>query len=97
MNESDKILKTLKALKKNISDKYKVNRIGLFGSYIRGEQQIDSDIDILTHFKDDADFFDLVGLGQFLEEKLHQKVDIVSEDALRPELKDKILKEAVYI
>jgi predicted nucleotidyltransferase len=97
MNESDKILKTLKSLKKNISNKYKVNRIGLFGSYMRGEQTINSDIDILTNFKDDADLFDLVGLGQFLEEKLQQKVDIVPEDALRKELKNKILKEAVYI
>jgi predicted nucleotidyltransferase len=64
---------------------------------MRGEQTINSDIDILTNFKDDADLFDLVGLGQFLEEKLQQKVDIVPEDALRKELKNKILKEAVYI
>ena len=97
MNESEKILKTLRELKKSISDKYKVKRIGLFGSYLRGEQTVNSDIDILTNFQDDADLFDLVGLAQFLEEKLQQKVDIVSDSALRQELKDVILKEAVYI
>ena len=97
MKESDKILKTLRTLKKNISDKYKVKSIGLFGSYLRGEQTTNSDIDILTNFKEDADLFDLVGLAQFLEEKLQQKVDIVPENALRRELKDIILKETVYI
>jgi predicted nucleotidyltransferase len=73
-----------------------VKKIGLFGSYLRGEQKEGSDIDILTDFRDDADLIDLVGLALFLEERLQQKVDIVPENALREELKELILKDVVY-
>lgn len=97
MKESEKILKTLEELKEGIFVKYKVKKIGLFGSYSREEQRKSSDIDILIDFRDDADLIDLVGLALFLEEKLKRRVDIVPETALREELKAPILKEAVYV
>jgi hypothetical protein len=97
MRESEKILKILEELKEVLFTKYKVKKVGLFGSYIKEEQKESSDIDVLVDFSEDADLIDLVGLVLFLEEKLRRKVDVVSEAALREELKEPILREVVYI
>jgi hypothetical protein len=96
MKNKDEILKILEELREEIRKKYKVKAIGVFGSIIRGEQKETSDIDVLVDFEDDADLFDLTGLALFLEEKLNQKVDVVSKRALREEIKEGILKEVTY-
>jgi len=77
MKNKEEILRTLKGLQAEIKTKYKVREIGVFGSVVRGEQKTTSDIDVLADFEDNADLFDLVGLGLFLEERLGQKVDVV--------------------
>lgn len=97
MKEIKKILKTLEDTKEIIYKKYKVKKLGVFGSYIKGEQQDMSDIDILVDFSEGADLIDFIGLALFLEEKLGRKVDLVPERALRDELKDPIHREAVYV
>ena len=97
MEEREEVLKTLERMKEEISARYKVKRIGLFGSFGRREQRENSDIDLLVEFQDDADLIDFVGLGLFLEEKLHRKVDVVPETALKHELRAPILKEAVFV
>jgi len=87
-------------LRKNrdvISREYKAQILGVFGSYARGEQKPGSDIDMLVRFDQGATLFDLVGLGDFLEELLRLKVDIVSERALRIEIRDRILAEVVEV
>lgn len=94
---TENILTKLRALKSVITEQYKAKNLEVFGSYIRGEQAESSDIDILVDFKDGADLFDLIGLAQFLEEKLQRKVDVVPKRALRPELRDKVFKEAVSV
>lgn len=91
------IIKTLNSLREIVRKEYKAEIIGLFGSYVRGEQKKTSDIDILVRFLDDASLFDLVGLADFLEEKLSIKVDVVPIDTIRKEIKEDILREAVYI
>lgn len=96
MKNKDEILKTLEGLREELRKKYKVKAIGVFGSVIREEQKETSDIDVLVDFEDDADLFDLTGLALFLEEKLNQKVDVVSKRALREEIKEGILKEVTY-
>lgn len=93
----DEIIKTLRELKQEINEEYRAEIIGIFGSYVRGEQNAKSDIDILVRFKKGATLFDYVGLANFLEEKLSIKVDVVSERAIRPELQKVILKELVTI
>ncbi len=97
MISKEEVLRMLEQLREEIMEKYKVKRIGLFGSFIKGQQKKESDIDILVGFKEDADLFDLLGLTLFLEEELNQKVDIVPEPALREELKEDILREVVYL
>ncbi|MCK4380373.1 MAG: nucleotidyltransferase family protein [Candidatus Lokiarchaeota archaeon] len=96
MLNKEEILKRLTNLKTDLQNKYKVKELGLFGSYANGEPQEFSDIDILADFEDGADFFDFIGLSLFLEEEFECKVDVVSKNALREELKDKILKTVIF-
>lgn len=97
MKSGEDILKVLDNLKDELKERYKVEKIGLFGSYVNGDQKISSDIDVLVKFNDGADLLDFVGLGQFLEEKLDLKVDVVPENALRSELRDSVLKQVAYV
>ena len=97
MKNLKQIQSILAAQKKELRKKYKIKNIGIFGSYVRGEQKKSSDIDILVRFDRNASLFDLVGAGEFLEEKLKIKVDIVSEGGVRPELKGNILKEVIMV
>ena len=79
-----------------LSEKYEVERIGYFGSYARGEQTKDSDIDILVEFRRPLGwaFFDL---QELLEQKFQQKVDLVSIKALKEQLRDEILRQTRYV
>ncbi len=97
MKTKQEVLKVLEAVRDEVRRRYEVRDLALFGSLARGEQGASSDIDILVDFGEGADLFDLVGLSGFLEERLHEKVDIVPRRALREELRDAILKEAVYL
>ena len=96
MLTASNIEKTLRTLKPLLSEKYKVERIGYFGSYARGEQTDDSDIDILVEFRQPLGwaFFDLQDL---LEEKLQKKVDLVSNRALKEQLRETILHQTRYV
>ena len=97
MNWLKNILIKLRELKPEIKSRFKVKEIELFGSYIRGGQRSSSDIDILVDFEEGADLFNLIGLALFLEEKMQHKVDVVPKRALRSELRDSVLREAVSI
>ena len=75
-----------------------VKRAAIFGSYARGEETKKSDIDILIEYgDDDKSLFDLVGLQIELEEKLKKKVDLGEYSTIRPQIKDRILSEQVFI
>lgn len=83
--------------KDEVKEKFKAEVVGIFGSYARGEENEESDIDILVRFGEGASLFDLVGLGDYLEDILEVPVDVVSEGGLRPMIKDEVLKELVPI
>ena len=89
------ILSILTALKKVVGKKYHAEIIGVFGSYARNEQKKESDVDILVTFSEGATLFDFAELAEFLEEQLHLKIDLVSEQALREEIRYPILQEVV--
>lgn len=95
MKNKDEIVNTIKSLHDEIVKKFKVKEIGVFGSFSRGEQRPESDIDVLADFHEDADLFDFIGLAQYLEEKLGQKVDVVPKRALRKEIREAVLKEVI--
>lgn len=90
------IERTLTALKPTLSAKFFVDKIGYFGSVARNEHNDDSDIDILVSFHRPLGwaFFDL---QELLEKELNRKVDLVSINALKEQLKDVILNEVKYV
>lgn len=74
-----------------------VVKAGIFGSYARGEQKKESDVDILVQLKKGDGYFELVGLEQDLIRALGREVDLVTYGSLHPLLRDRILKEEVRI
>jgi hypothetical protein len=90
-------LKKLKKINKNIQKNYFVGQIGVFGSYIRGEEGSDSDLDILVEFSKPIDIFKFMELERLLSQELNVKVDLVSKKALKPFIGREILKEVVYV
>lgn len=74
-----------------------VTRSSIFGSYVRGTQRKDSDIDILVDFPKGKGLFDFVGLELQLEEVLGTKVDLVEYETIKPRLKSYILSSQVRI
>lgn len=91
------VKKTLESSKDQINREFKAKVLGIFGSYVRGDETPESDLDVLVRFREGATLFDLVGLADYLEEKLGIKVDVVSERAVRPELKQNLLEEVVAV
>lgn len=94
LKQVEKKLKTLELL---LKERFKVKRIGIFGSFIRRQQRKKSDIDILVEFRETIGLFEFIDLAEFLESSLGLKVDLVTKNALKPLLKDAILKEVVYV
>ncbi len=74
-----------------------VQSLAVFGSMARGNYSQDSDLDILVDFSRPVGLFDFIRLKQYLESITQRRVDLVTPDALRPEMKDRILKEAVHV
>jgi uncharacterized protein len=93
----ENIIEILRAVAGDILLKYRAQIKGIFGSFARGEESETSDIDVLVDFKEGADLFDLVGLSLFLEEQLKRPVDIVPTDTIKSDIRNTILKEAIYI
>ncbi|HLC73180.1 MAG TPA: nucleotidyltransferase domain-containing protein [Candidatus Nanoarchaeia archaeon] len=85
--------KIIKVLKKN-----KVSKAGIFGSYSRGEQNKNSDIDIVVEINDsNMSLLGFIRLNRLLEGLLKRKVDLVEYSAIKPRIKERILKEEIRI
>ena len=97
MREIEGIKSKIRKIMPILRDKYKIKTIGVFGSYVQGEQKKKSDIDILVEFYETIDLFTFVELEEFLSEALGIKVDLVMKDTLKPRIKDRILKEVVTV
>jgi len=72
---------------------YKPKTVSLFGSYARGENTSESDLDILVDFHDTVNLLDIIGLEQELSELLGIKVDLVTEKAVHPQIRKYIAKD----
>jgi predicted nucleotidyltransferase len=97
MQSTQEILDTIQLAKQHLTSTYKLHAVGVFGSVIRGEQRDGNDIDVLVDLDLKADLLDLIGIGQYLEERLHAKVDVVLRADLRQEFQDQVLKEVRYL
>ncbi|MDD1684488.1 MAG: nucleotidyltransferase family protein [Methanoregula sp.] len=89
-----KILRDHKAL---LRDQYHICRIGIFGSYVRGDTHKKSDVDVLVEFSEPISLIRLVSLENYLTGIVGVRVDVVPKDDIRRELRDSILKEAIYL
>ena len=91
------VIKILKEHEDEIKSRFNVSRIGVFGSFARGEGKLDSDVDVLVEFKRGFKTFDnYMDLKYYLEDKLSRNVDLVTVNALKPQLKDDILQDVIY-
>jgi uncharacterized protein len=97
MQTVEELKSTLALHKEELKKKYKVKEIGIFGSYVRQEQNRKSDLDVLVTFYETIDLFAFVDLENFLTDTLGVKVDLVMKDGIKPRLKERILNEAIYV
>ena len=91
------IQKILLNHKQELREKYGVKEIGIFGSYIREENRKNSDIDILVEIEKPMGFFKFIRLERYLSELLRVKVDLVTKNALKPHIGQRILAEVIYV
>jgi predicted nucleotidyltransferase len=75
---------------------YSVKAIGVFGSVARSEQKKYSDLDVIVEFSEPVGFFKFIELEYFLSRVLKRKVDLVTKNALKPAIKQNVLKQTVY-
>ncbi len=74
---------------------FKPNMVGIFGSYARGENNQNSDLDILIDFEYPLDLLEIIGLEQELTEKLGVKVDLITLRSLNPQLKKYVERDLI--
>lgn len=94
-----KFRKILSEHKKELKAKFKVKEVGIFGSYIRGGENKESDLDVLVEFEEDAriSLIEFIFLRNFLSDILGVKVDLVEKKCLKPYIGRKILQEVIYV
>lgn len=96
-NDLNDILSAIRKQKGYLEKKYKIKDIGVFGSYVRGDQTSESDLDVLVNYSDDSiDIFDFLDLREYLSTLIPMEVDLVMKDSLKPGIGKNILKEVVY-
>ena len=86
----------LKREKKKLNKRFKIKRLALFGSYARNEQTLSSDLDIMVEFKKPIGI-EFIELAEALEKALNLKVDLVSQNAVKPRFMKLIEKELIYV
>jgi uncharacterized protein len=98
MKTRDQILSFLSQNKRLFRDRYHIDKIGLFGSYARGDQNNKSDLDLLVEFEENTqDLYELkIQIKEFFKTQLELEVDICREKYIKPRIKKAILKEAIY-
>jgi len=95
--EKQQALDALSQIKPELIKRFGVTRLALFGSTVRGEAKEGSDIDIIISFDGPASSKQYFGAQFLLEDELGQPIDLVTEKALRPELKAYIENEAINV
>ena len=96
MSKQD-ILEIIRQTRPELTSRFGVERLGLFGSFVRGQEKRRSDIDLLVSFQRDIDLFEFLDLKEFLQERLHHKVDLVMDSALKPAIGKRIRAEVEYV
>jgi uncharacterized protein len=92
-----KVVEELRQDMPELERRYKVKTLGIFGSYIRGEQHQGSDLDLLVEFIDPPSLLRFLEMEYYLSDLLGVKVDLVMKDALKPVIGKRILNEVVAV
>lgn len=93
----NRYLSTLKQQMPELSARYRIKSLGIFGSYLRNEQRLRSDLDVLVDFSETPDLFALMDLERHLVNLLGVKVDLVTRKSLRGRIGERILSEVVSV
>ena len=97
MKNFDEIMKQLQTHKQNLKDDYGVISVGIFGSYVRGEQTEKSDIDMLVELEKPVGLVKFIQLEKHISNLLGIKVDLATKKALKPYIGQRILREVRYV
>jgi hypothetical protein len=91
------LIAQLRELLPLLSERYHVQSLGVFGSYVRDEQHADSDVDVLVTFDTPPSLLKFIELENYLSDVLGVRVDLVMKDALKPMIGERILSEVVSV
>ena len=97
MKTLEEIKQWLVQNKSLLEERYKVQELGIFGSYVRQEQTETSDVDVLVEFFETPSLLKFVNLENYLSDRLGVKVDLVHKAGLKPRIGERILAEVVYL
>ena len=93
----EQIYETLQQYLTKLQEKYRVKALGIFGSYVTGKATDDSDLDLLVEFHGDLTFDNYMDLKFFLEDLFDKKIDLVIRDDIKPQIREKVLGETIYV
>lgn len=99
MRDINEIKSKIKSVQQELNANFSVEEIGLFGSYVRGEETENSDLDVLISLapNHNVGLIKFNSLKEFLSDLLNIKVDLVIKDGIKPALKKNILSEVIYL
>lgn len=92
--EIQAILSQVKSL---IQEKYHISELGIFGDYVKGEVNENSQVNILIDYQEPPSLLDLVDMEYYLSDLLKLKADVISKNGLKGKRKEKILSEVIYV
>jgi len=97
MKTLEEIKELIEQNKETLRLQYGVKKIGIFGSFAKGNQKIGSDLDILIEFEKPVGFVRFMRLESKLSELSGMKVELVTKNALKPHIGQNILQEVIYV
>lgn len=80
-----------------LQKRFGIKSMGIFGSYVRGEQRPDSDLDVLVNYEELPSLIEFIRLEDYLSQLTGIEVDLVMADGLKPRIGERILQEVVYV
>jgi uncharacterized protein len=93
----ESLLKILRQQIPMLAERYSVETLEVFGSYVRAEQKKDSDLDVLVTFKNVPSLLTFLAIENYLSDVLGVKVDLVMKDSLKPAIGKNILREVIPV
>ena len=96
MKNRDEVLQILANQKVLLLETYQITRLGIFGSYAREQQTEASDLDILVDYSQPPTLLKLIELRDYLSQLFTLKVNVVTQNGLKPRIRDQVLSEVIY-